>query len=384
MKVLHVIEEFSENLGEIATATLELIESLYNKGFDTTLLTPLSKIPDNKYIGEGKSWVRGFKNDLVTPVGISKNAVNLLDKIPADIYHINGIWQFIDHYCALTARRKGKPYVITTHGMLYEEALKRSAWKKKLVKALWFNKDIEEASCIHVTCEKEMEQVRRFGYKGPIAVIGNPVKIPGFTTEILKIKKTKNRERLSIGFLGRLHPIKCIEKVLYAIALRGKDDVEFYIMGEGLPEYTSYLKQEIERLNLSRFVKFTGFLKGFDKYAQLGLIDCLFVPSDMENFGMIIPEALIVGTPVMASLGTPWKALNDEKCGWWADNSPESIAHIINTLTQMNSIELLEMGTRGRNYILKTFAADKIAAQMIQLYKWLCGEIDKPHFIYTV
>lgn len=112
------------------------------------------------------------------------------------------------------------------------------------------------------------------------------------------------------------------------------------------------------------------------------MIDALFVPSDMENFGMIIPEALIVGTPVMASLGTPWEALNTERCGWWRNNSPESIAAVIDELYSMTKEERLMMGKRGRDYILRTYASDIVAKQMLELYKWIGGESDKPKFVY--
>ena len=52
-------------------------------------------------------------------------------------------------------------------------------------------------------------------------------------------------------------------------------------------------------------------MQGREKYERLANIWTLFVPSAQENFGMIVPEALICGTPVYASLGTPWGELND-------------------------------------------------------------------------
>ena len=103
----------------------------------------------------------------------------------------------------------------------------------------------------------------------------------------------------------------------------------------------------------------------------------------MENFGMIIPEALLTGTPVMASLGTPWKALNQEKCGWWCDNSPETIASVINEINSLSSGELREKGRRGRDYVLTHFAADRVVSLMHALYLWLNGDCGKPEFVFT-
>ena len=72
-----------------------------------------------------------------------------------------------------------------------------------------------------------------------------------------------------------------------------------------------------------------------------------FVPSDFENFGMIVTEALSVGTPVMASLGTPWEELNTIGCGWWIDRTPENIAQVMRQVMEMSIPELLAMGERG-------------------------------------
>lgn len=156
------------------------------------------------------------------------------------------------------------------------------------------------------------------------------------------------------------------------------------IIGTGDDSYEKFLRNEVSRLGISEKVTFAGFLNGKAKFRQLAELDALFVPSDMENFGMIIPEALIVGTPVMASLGTPWEALNTERCGWWCDNSPETIAKVIDKLYSLSPQELYAMGQRGREYIKNTFAADKVAGQMLELYKWLNCEIDKPEFVHTL
>ena len=78
-------------------------------------------------------------------------------------------------------------------------------------------------------------------------------------------------------------------------------------------------------------IRFIELFQKLDKYSRLAK-DALFVPSDLENFEMIISRALIVGTPVRTLFGTPCEALNTERCGWWRDNSPESIASVIDEL----------------------------------------------------
>ena len=101
----------------------------------------------------------------------------------------------------------------------------------------------------------------------------------------------------------------------------------------------------------------------------------------MENFGMIIPEALLVNTPVMASLGTPWEALNTHGCGWWTEASPESISQVIDQIVGMSPADLKSMGKRGAQYVRDNFAAPVIASRLMELYRWILGEVPKPEFV---
>ena len=106
------------------------------------------------------------------------------------------------------------------------------------------------------------------------------------------------------------------------------------------------------------------------------------VPSEQENFGMIVPEALICGTPVYASLGTPWQELNDEACGWWRDNNPETIAEIITEIVSLSNEEIIQKGNRGRALIERKYEQLRVATMMQQLYEWLLNGGDKPDFVY--
>ena len=84
--------------------------------------------------------------------------------------------------------------------MLYPEALARSARKKWPLRKLWFDRDIREAGCIHATCQDEMKHLRTLGYKGPIALIGNPVCVPPCTSEFIGYRNHKPDGLIKLGF----------------------------------------------------------------------------------------------------------------------------------------------------------------------------------------
>ena len=383
MRVLQTIAGFGALYGGIATCTYDLINALHGIGFPIDLLTLRVKNPSDRLMGNGEEWIKALPNDAVTPFEYSKGMAHYLESSEYDIYHTNGLWMYCNHATCKVARGKHKPYVITPHGMLYPEALKRSNWKKWPLIQLCFRKDIDRADCLHVTCKAEMEYVRKFGYKGTIAVIPNPANLPDYLDEVAAVKPLFlgcNRPR-KFGFLGRLHPIKKVENLLYGVAmLPNRLDCELVIMGKGDDTYEQFLRNEANRLGLKNVI-FSGFVSGREKYEQLAQLSCLFVPSDFENFGMIVTEALSAGTPVMASLGTPWEELNTVGCGWWGDRSPENIAAVMQQVIDMPVAQLLAMGEKGRELVQQKYTAPQVARQMQQLYEWLAGNGNKPNFI---
>ncbi len=376
MKILQTISSLGASFGGPSTCTRDLMEGLWVLNARIDLVTAQSY--DN--LGVGTPWMIELPNDYHTPLGISKNLKNFLAASEYDLYHANGLWMYQSHATCLTARAKNKPYIISPHGMLYPTALKIKRWKKIPMLKLWFNEDIQGAACLHATCKEEMEHCRAFGYKGPIAVIPNPVVFP----EGVDLPTMKPTER-TLGYLGRLHPIKMVENLLRGAAIaieKGCSAFTLEIMGKGSDEYEKLLYDEVDRLGLKDVVNFVGFVNGKEKYDRLTRLHALMVPSEQENFGMIVPEALICGTPVYASTGTPWQELNIEGCGWWRDNSPETIAEVIMDMMSRSNDEILHMGARGRKLIENKYEQIKVATMMKQLYEWIINGGKKPEFVY--
>lgn len=382
MKILQTISGFGAHSGGTSTCTYDLISALHAERGVVDLLTLSSKDPTDRLMGMGEEWIHALPNDAITPFGYSANMKRWMEGKMGeyDILHANGLWMYANHITCAMARKYGKPYVITPHGMLYPAALRRSYWKKWPFLKLFFHKDIMQASCLHATCKQEMEHIREFGYRGPVAIIPNPMVLPAPPSA-----KRSPKAKKAFGFLGRLHPRKKVENLFYGVELlkERQQECELWIMGGGLPEYEAFLKAEVERLGL-RNVRFLGFVSGQEKYEKLAQLSTLFVPSDFENFGMIVTEALSVGTPVMASLGTPWEELNNQHCGWWCDRTPENIAQVMRQVLDMPALELDAMGERGKAMAKANFAAEEVARKMMQLYSWLLDGGQAPAFVHEI
>lgn len=393
MKVLQTIPYMLASQGGPSTCTCDLLDGLYDIGAPVDLLSskPVGPAKCNKEVvlGEDRPWMKSVACDYFTPLAFSKNVDEFLQESEYELYHANTLWLYSTHATCRHARKIVKPYVLSPHGMLYPTALKVSSWKKKLMGTLWYNKDIMNATCIHTTCQQEMEYVRAYGYKGPIAVIPNPVVFPNGVSLKFRDKSSKYRiqGKKQIGFLGRLHPIKKVENIIYALALLNEEEsklLSFQVMGKFDENYEAFLRAEVKRLNLEYSVTFVGFVSGLEKYERLSQLSALMVPSEQENFGMIVPEAMICGTPVYASLGTPWSELNEHSCGWWKDNKPETIVKVIREILYMDDTEIREMGARGRQLMEEKYEQHKVAGMMRDLYHWLLKGNTKPEFVYTL
>ena len=312
--------------------------------------------------------------------GYMPQLTETLNQLPTyDLYHVQGVWQYLGHNVAAFARKQCKPYVITLRGMLYPQALAHSAIIKKISLALYQRKDLQRAACIQATCIDEMRHYRALGFTNPVAILPNPIDTEGIIDRPIQ----QNDGKIRIGYLGRVHPRKRIERLIYAFdALREElKDAELLIIGADDQRYEQFLYDEVKRLNLSN-VRFTGFLTGKKKDESICSLSYLAVPSDFENFGNIVTEALVRGVPVIASKGMPWQELETYHCGWWINNDQETINQTIRQAIFIPEEERIQMGLNGKRLIEEKYGVDILGQKMKQLYSWIIDGGTKPEFVY--
>jgi glycosyltransferase involved in cell wall biosynthesis len=169
-------------------------------------------------------------------------------------------------------------------------------------------------------------------------------------------------------YLGRLHAIKGVENLLDACKLMEGDADRWHlkIAGSGEGDYPEVLKSKVERLGLQARVEFTGEVFGEAKEDLFAKSDVLVAPSYVENFGMVIAEALAREVPVIASRGTPWKGLQENQCGLWVENDAASLAAAIR---RMRTLPLRDMGRQGRCWMEREFSWDAVSSQMLVVFQ---------------
>ena len=259
MRILHS-GSLDVKSGGPALSTYLTIKGLRNTGVDVEMVMP----PLGE---EGKLIADDVNLHYTAPVKNSRMEYmprmnQLLKELPQyDLYHVQGLWQWLGHSVASYARKQKKPYVITLRGMLYPQALAHSTLIKKISLALYQRNDLRRAACIQATCKEEMNYYRELGFTNPVAILPNPIEVDGIIERPIP-PKTK----LRIGYLGRIHPRKRIERLIYAFDALCDElkDAELLIIGAGDKQSEQFLREEVIRLNLHN-VRFAGFLTGEEK-----------------------------------------------------------------------------------------------------------------------
>lgn len=376
MKVLHS-GSLNVKSGGPALSTYLTLKGLMKSNVDVEIIMPpLCK--DGVLISDDVSihYTESIRN---ARFGYMHGLFQTLKKLPLyDLYHIQGLWQYLGHGVATYTRSKNRPYLITLRGMMYPQALAHSAFIKKLSLALYQRRDLECAACVQATCQQEMEYYRDLGFKNPVAILPNPIVI-----EKVVDRSILKKDMFRIGYLGRVHPRKRIERLIYAFdTLRNElKDAELLIIGADDKQYEEFLQKEVERLHLNN-IRFTGFLTGKEKDEAIMSLSYLVVPSDFENFGNIVTEALVRGVPVIASKGMPWKDLEDYHCGWWIDNDQDTINHAIMMAYNTSEEDRIQMGMNGKKLMRDKYSVEVLGGKMKQLYEWILYGGTKPEFVY--
>jgi glycosyltransferase involved in cell wall biosynthesis len=105
---------------------------------------------------------------------------------------------------------------------------------------------------------------------------------------------------LTVGFLGRFHHKKNLNRLIQAIG-RCPDAVRLRVAGGGEPEYEAELKALADKRGAASRIEWLGFIDAGRRTDFLSGLDLLAAPSKFECFGLVAAEALAAGTPVLLS-----------------------------------------------------------------------------------
>jgi glycosyltransferase involved in cell wall biosynthesis len=263
--------------------------------------------------------------------------------------------------------------------MLAPKALAFSAQKKRIFWQLLQGPAYARAAVWHATSAAEAGDIREFGVKSPIAIIPNGIDVP-IDSEPSQPRAGKQH---NILYLGRLHHIKGLPNLITAWSrvANERPDWALRIIGPDEGGHRAQLEKSVEEQGVSR-VTFNGPVYGAEKSHALRDADLFVLPSQNENFGIAVAEALASGIPTIVSRGAPWSDLETDRCGWWIESGVEPLANALRESTALRDDERRVMGERGRALVEREFNWDKIAHDMRSVYEWVLGNIERPSMVH--
>lgn len=297
--------------------------------------------------------------------------LELLNKVGPDVFHVNCCWLPQSARLAMWAKKMGYKIVYSPHGMLEPWIMKRHYWRKKLPAILLYQRRaLEVADIVHATAESEKQNLLKLGWNRDVMVIPNCVQMDG-----IDMKETWDKTR-NILFLSRVHVKKGIEYLIDAVAEIKEELFEYRIViaGPGEEGYIECLRERARQEGVEQLIDFVGPIFGKRKWALYKDADLFVLPTHSENFGIVVPESLASGTPVITTYGTPWRELNEEKCGWWIPIGKDSLVTALQSFLLKTPEELKAMGQRGRKLVEDKYSSEKVAKQFLAMYENLISE----------
>jgi glycosyltransferase involved in cell wall biosynthesis len=293
----------------------------------------------------------------------------------ADVLHLHTPWLESNRQFADLAARHGLPYLVSIHGMLDDWSMAQKSLKKRLYLALVGRRFLNRAARVHCTAEAELAQASKWFANSRTAVLPYLVDLAPFETlpgpaAGLALLPPGQRELPKLLFLSRLHEKKGVDVLLRAAAQLRDAGRKFTVMiaGTGDATYERTLKDLVAQLRLQEIVYFLGLITGQTKVSLYKSADVFVLPTQQENFGLVLIESLACGTPVVTTRGTDiWHEL-EQAGGVIAEPTPEAIARAIARLLD-DPAERARRGERGRQWTFQTLAVAPLAERYEALYR---------------
>lgn len=274
----------------------------------------------------------------------------VINEIKPDILYLQGLFQSCVIPCLFLAKRMGVHVLLAPRGELCAGALSIKKWKKlpyiEMVKAIGLVKNIHWQS----TSDEETEAIGKL-MKADASHIHRLDNIPSIPK-----KEYPRREKIAgegrFVFLSRIHPKKnLLSAIKYFEHIEGKACFDIY----GPIEDEDYWKQcqdVIKKLPENVKVEYKGLVSHDQVHEVFSQYDAFLFPTLSENYGHVIAESLIVGTPVIISDQTPWTDTRYFNAGFSCPLDEENeYIESINIICKETDAEAIGRRERCLNYV---------------------------------
>ena len=278
-----------------------------------------------------------------------------------DIYHFHDVFIIPHILLSILLRLFKKPYIVSTHGILDPVRLEKNKVAKVILLPL-VRFMLSGAKYLVATSKKEEEDLRSLGFQ-QVKTIYN-----GIATEKSKNNKKfeslKNKSKLTLLFVGKLHPQKGLLSFLKAMKQVNRNDIRLLIAG--IDDGDELRLKEFVSNHSMHEVSFLGYVNEQDKQSLYEISDCFIHPSDSEGFSISILEALNNSLPVLITDACNFDEVQSYNAGTvMPKNNVETIAKSLKEITKK---QLLQQKKNTNKLITDKFTIAIMACKLEKLY----------------
>ncbi len=388
MKILQIAPYFypAWSYGGIPRVVYELSRELVRSGNNVIALTTDVLNKEKRYekredIVEGIEThyfpninnTLAYHYQLYLPVGMRRWLSKNLNDI--DIAHMHGHRHFLNNIAFEALKEKNIPYVFSAHGTFLR--IERRLFLKKIFDLFWGNKIIQNASHFIAVSEKEADQYVSMGIpREKISVVYNGIDIDDYKNlpekGIFRRRYTLTGKKVVL-YLGKITPRKGVDILVQAVAELSDNNLLLVIAGNDMG-FKSQVVKLIKEYGIEERVIFTDLLVDREKLSAYIDSDVLVYPSTLEIFGLVPFEAIMCGTPVIAT----------DDCGCGEIIGRIGAGYIVkygdvdglgNTILEVlnNREEAHKRVQKGQEFIRQHLRWKDISKQIEGVYRTLCS-----------
>jgi glycosyltransferase involved in cell wall biosynthesis len=311
VRISHFCFSLDASRGGVSSGVVTTVEQLTKYGIDNQIIsvgTTKKQSEANsqrlsKMISIGVEYrytVAKFENDygLGSLIGLKGMLANLSKP---DLVVLHQVYTFSTLLGYIYAKKYGIPYAVKPHGSLTKYHESDSKLIKTLAKWILISKILREADAIIVTCESERDDLN-LSFQAKTYQLGYGADVSQIAYNASQ-RPTISSLNLRIVFSGRFDKKKNLPLVIQAMPqiLNKYPDLILDIAGSGNTNEVKKLQSLISSLKLESSIQFHGWIDSSKMRDLFAGAKLLVLPSENENFAIVVAEALSAGVPCVVS-----------------------------------------------------------------------------------
>ena len=378
VRSLHIVPSLDRGQGGLASAALGVCQQLAAQGHPVEMVTSHSSADHIEHVAIEYPDVRVHYLPRTFPQRFS-NCASLPDWLVAnrerfDIVEIHGVFMFLVFNAAAKLARLGIPYLVRPHGSLCPFDLRKKKQLKKII-GPWLTRGMLQRSAGVVSaCNRESELLVLYGAQPARYVVPLPVPMVAQVSDEaaagFRAKHGIPPGAFVVLFLSRLHHEKGLDFLIPALASLKQEFPNLWLVvaGGGKAAFVESVREEVANRGMSAWTVFPGFVSGAEKMAAFRASDLFALPSQSENFGIVVVEAMQCGLPTLISTGVYiHREIAAKEAAVVCEPSMESCRSALRSM-------LSNEGLRGGLHSRSTRAADELYSprsanrQLLEIY----------------